>query len=275
MMAPTDFGRDRQGEQGQGLVEMLIALVMLAIGVGALISVLVAGAIALQRTDQKGTALTLAERQLELYRTFAYSNIRLSASLPASGTIYANAHAQDATIPPATACTGGTWTPLPPCLVVAGVNSEVGCTTGSMACAPVQMTTIKRSGSTTNGGISVGSLSSTSDLFIGMTAQGAGIPAGATIAGITNGTTITLSAAATASGAPALTFNLAPDNRTYEIDTYITYCNSATVGVCGTSSGVPHGAKQVLVVVRDPTRTGAPILARADSIFQTLTSATT
>ena len=60
-------GRRMRGEQGQGLIELLISMVILAVGVGALLSVMAAGALSLQRSDQKGTALTFAENQLELY----------------------------------------------------------------------------------------------------------------------------------------------------------------------------------------------------------------
>jgi hypothetical protein len=256
---------DRASERGQGLVEMLIALTVLGIAVGALIAVLVAGAVALQRTDQKGTATTLVDKQLELYRTFAYTNIKLSSSLlSAAGAPYTTAHASDATIPAATAC-GANHLPAG-CLVVEGQNGETGCTTGSQACAPVQKTTINRSGTQASGSTTIGGLSTTSDLFVGMVAQGPGIPSGTTIASITNGTSLVLSAAATATGTATLTFNPAPDNRTYEIDTYITYYSPP--------SGVQYGAKQVLVIVRDPTRAGNPILARADSVFQPLTVAT-
>ena len=67
---------------GQGLVELLISMTVLSVAVGALISVLVAGAFALQRSDQKGTALALADTQLEVYRAFSYANIRLASPLP-------------------------------------------------------------------------------------------------------------------------------------------------------------------------------------------------
>ena len=66
-----------RGDLGQGIIELLISMVILAVGVGALLSVMAAGALSLQRSDQKGTALTLAENQLELYRGVSYPNIRL------------------------------------------------------------------------------------------------------------------------------------------------------------------------------------------------------
>lgn len=190
-------------EGGQGLVEMFIALVLLAIAVGALIAVLTAGAVSLQRSDQKGTALTLADTQLELYRTFAYSNIKLHAPLPGGVTSYATAHTSDPSIPAAAPCTTGVFAS---CLVVDSANET--------PCNPV-------------------------------------VPA--------------CTASRTVTG---------PDHRQYEIDTYITYYSPPSLGTVDTPAGVAHGAKQVLVVVRDPSRSGVPILARDSSIFQPLTAAT-
>ena len=67
-------------EEGQGLVELLISMLILSVGVAALLSLMAAGAVSLQRSDQRGTALTLAENQMELYRGVAYPYIRLSAT---------------------------------------------------------------------------------------------------------------------------------------------------------------------------------------------------
>src|SRR5690242_12476165 len=67
-------------ESGQGLLELLVALTVLSIAVGSLLTLLAAGAVSLQRSQRSGTALTLAEDQLELYRGVAYPYIRLSAT---------------------------------------------------------------------------------------------------------------------------------------------------------------------------------------------------
>ncbi len=66
-------------DDGQGLIELIAALTMLAIAVGALLSILVGGALAVQRASQRGTAFTLAEKQLEVYRTLGFNNIRLDS----------------------------------------------------------------------------------------------------------------------------------------------------------------------------------------------------
>lgn len=94
------FGRD--GEAGQGLIELIVALTLLAIAIGALLTVASSSAISLQRSDQKGTALMLAEQQIELYRNLTYDHIELDATSVANAdTIYKNAHTSDATIPSA------------------------------------------------------------------------------------------------------------------------------------------------------------------------------
>ncbi len=63
-----------------------------------------------------------------------------------------------------------------------------------------------RVGTTTSGSPTVTGLSSTSDLAAGFQVTGSGVPTGATITAIPSGSSITLSANATASGAPSLTF---------------------------------------------------------------------
>jgi type II secretory pathway pseudopilin PulG len=90
----------RDGEAGQGLIELIVALTLLAIAIGALLTVASSSAISLQRSDQKGTALMLAEQQIELYRNLTYDHIELDAtSVANTDTIYNNAHASDPTIP--------------------------------------------------------------------------------------------------------------------------------------------------------------------------------
>lgn len=114
-----------RGAEGQGLIEVLISLTFLAIAVAAILSLMTAGAISLQRTGKRGTATTLAEKQLELYRSGAYTNIRLHSPLPTTGT-YVTAHSSDANIPAATACTTGVFAN---CEAVDAANSETACPT--------------------------------------------------------------------------------------------------------------------------------------------------
>ena len=92
-------------DDGQGLIELIVALTILAVGIGAVLTVLTGSALSLERSDQKGTALTLAETQLELYRNLAYADIRLddaswsSAPLTNPADPYFTAHTSDSTIP--------------------------------------------------------------------------------------------------------------------------------------------------------------------------------
>jgi len=89
-------------EDGQGLVELIVALTVLAIGIGSLLTLLTSSALSLQRSDQKGTALVLAEKQIELYRSVGYRDVRLDDTLvgaiPGSDP-YMTANSSDSTIP--------------------------------------------------------------------------------------------------------------------------------------------------------------------------------
>jgi type II secretory pathway pseudopilin PulG len=98
------FGRLRR-DDGQGLIELIVALTILAVGIGAVVTVLTASALSLERSDQKGTALTLAEKQIELYRNVTYADIRLAGSSWSSAPLtnaadpYFTASASDTSIP--------------------------------------------------------------------------------------------------------------------------------------------------------------------------------
>ena len=187
-----------RAESGQGLLELLIAITLLTIGVGALLTLVAAGFVSLQRSGESGTALTLAEAQTELYRGVSYPYIRLShnalAAVSASSP-YMTANSKDSTIPPGTSASQ----------VLDSTSGNQACTAADTAlCAPVRSVT-------------------------------------------------------------------GPDQRSYEIDTYITQCPSASITSCP-ASGDP--VKQVFVVVRDAVKTGLPIVARAASTFSSSTTAT-
>jgi hypothetical protein len=125
---------DVRSDAGQGLVEVLIALTFLAIAVAAILALATAGAVSLQRTGRVGTATTLAEKQLEIYRAISYANVRLHVPLPNSGT-YFSAHSSDPSIPAATPCTTGVFSN---CEVVEGANSELSCSSTPPECQPEQ-----------------------------------------------------------------------------------------------------------------------------------------
>ncbi len=115
-------------DDGFGLVELLIAMTMLSIAVGALLAVFTSSAVSLRRAGQKGTALTLADTQMEKYRTRTFTAVRIDGTLiPTSGT-YVTANSTDSTIPPSTN------------QAVAGQNGDEPCSTVDepAACLPVQ-----------------------------------------------------------------------------------------------------------------------------------------
>jgi Tfp pilus assembly protein PilV len=62
-------------ESGFGLLELLMAMVMLNIGILAIVAAFSSGNAALARASQVSTAATLAERQMESYRGIIYDNI--------------------------------------------------------------------------------------------------------------------------------------------------------------------------------------------------------
>jgi len=68
-----------RSQQGFGLIELLISMVMLNVGILALVAAFNSGALALQRASQTSTASVLADKQLELYRALNWSAITLKS----------------------------------------------------------------------------------------------------------------------------------------------------------------------------------------------------
>jgi Tfp pilus assembly protein PilV len=73
------FARLRR-EEGIGLVELLIALLILNIGIFATLGAFTSAAAAIDRASHVSTAAAISDKQMETYRDTAY------ASLPSSGT---------------------------------------------------------------------------------------------------------------------------------------------------------------------------------------------
>lgn len=137
-MVATIRGRLLRDERGQSLIEIMITVFFIAIAVAAVLSLLTAGAIALQRSGQRGTALTLANRQLEYYRTVGYKYARLDHNaIPASG-LYVTA-SSDPTIPPASPLCSSVG--QVGCLLTDQVAAETPCGTGPACVPPVQTVT--------------------------------------------------------------------------------------------------------------------------------------
>ena len=116
-----------QEEGGFGLIELLIAIVMLNVGILAIVAAFNSGAVALRRASHISNASTLADSQMELYRALTYAQIALDStdlasvddtykcdsalgtSCPNTYTTCAAAPCADNTVPVQT-CTGS---PLP------------------------------------------------------------------------------------------------------------------------------------------------------------------
>jgi prepilin-type N-terminal cleavage/methylation domain-containing protein len=72
-------------DEGFGLVELMIAMLILTVGLLALLSAFVSGATTLRRASRTATASTLADTQMELYRGLTYAVIALDPStIPAT-----------------------------------------------------------------------------------------------------------------------------------------------------------------------------------------------
>jgi Tfp pilus assembly protein PilE len=104
-------------EEGFGLIELLIAIVMLNVGILALVAAFNSGSLAIQRASHTATAATLADKQMELYRAQTYANIALddAAKTAAGGnSTYAGDLAYSATQVTKT-CTGSPSAVAPEC----------------------------------------------------------------------------------------------------------------------------------------------------------------
>ena len=80
-----------RGEKGFGLLELLMAMVILNIGVLALVAAFNSGAVALARASRTSTAAALADSQMERYRALTYAAIVLdSTAVNATDSTYRN-----------------------------------------------------------------------------------------------------------------------------------------------------------------------------------------
>ena len=95
-------------ERGFGLVELLIAMVMLNVGILAIVAAFNSGMFALKRASRISTATSLADKQMELYRGLPYTSISLDSTTIPTTAPYTTDSAYSATQVTA-ACTS----PLP------------------------------------------------------------------------------------------------------------------------------------------------------------------
>jgi type II secretory pathway pseudopilin PulG len=97
-------------ESGSMLIDLVVAMTIIVIAVGAILSAYAAGYISLRDSSTQGNALTLADKQLELYNTLPTASIELdSSTIPTGSDPYVTAHSSDSTIPSSSGqVTGGT-----------------------------------------------------------------------------------------------------------------------------------------------------------------------
>jgi type II secretory pathway pseudopilin PulG len=69
-----------RSEGGFGLVELLLAMLILNIGLLAVVAAFSSGIISLNRASRVTTAAVLADQQMELYRALTYASIRLDTT---------------------------------------------------------------------------------------------------------------------------------------------------------------------------------------------------
>jgi type II secretory pathway pseudopilin PulG len=69
-----------RSQEGFGLIELLMAMVMLNIGILAVVAAYQAGMFALNRASKISTASALADQQMELYRAITYNAIALDTT---------------------------------------------------------------------------------------------------------------------------------------------------------------------------------------------------
>jgi type II secretory pathway pseudopilin PulG len=72
--------RLRREQGGLGLIELVVAMSLLAIAISAQLSVFAMSYTSLHRASIKGTAVTVADMQMEIYRTVTYSCIYLTSA---------------------------------------------------------------------------------------------------------------------------------------------------------------------------------------------------
>ena len=67
-------------EEGFGLVELMISLVVLNVGILAIVAAFNGGALALLRATETSTASVLGDKQMELYRAITYAAVSLNTT---------------------------------------------------------------------------------------------------------------------------------------------------------------------------------------------------
>jgi Tfp pilus assembly protein PilV len=69
-----------RSQEGFGLIELMVSMVMLNVGILAIVAAFNSGALALKRAGEVSTASVVADKQMELYRALRYTEIALDST---------------------------------------------------------------------------------------------------------------------------------------------------------------------------------------------------
>jgi len=69
-----------RSEEGFGLIELMVSMVMLNVGILAIVAAFNSGAIALRNAGEVSTASVVADKQMELYRALLYAQIAIDST---------------------------------------------------------------------------------------------------------------------------------------------------------------------------------------------------
>jgi type II secretory pathway pseudopilin PulG len=69
-----------RGQEGFGLIELLLSMIMLNIGLLAIVAAFNSGALALKHAGEVSTGSVVADKQMELYRALKYTEIALDST---------------------------------------------------------------------------------------------------------------------------------------------------------------------------------------------------
>ncbi|MHB1244582.1 MAG: type IV pilus modification PilV family protein [Gaiellaceae bacterium] len=94
-------------QEGFGLIELLVSMVMLNVGILAIVAAFNSGALALKRAGEVSTASVVADKQMELYRALKYTQLALDSTAVATANGDTTYQCDSANkIDPAGACGG-------------------------------------------------------------------------------------------------------------------------------------------------------------------------
>lgn len=94
-------------QEGFGLIELLVSMVMLNVGILAIVAAFNSGALALKRAGEVSTASVVADKQMELYRALKYTQLALDSTAVAAANADTTYQCDRANkIDPAGACGG-------------------------------------------------------------------------------------------------------------------------------------------------------------------------